>query len=305
MSIMSAGKTAIITGNMTKEILWKTVDEMKPGFAFAFPTFLVAIADGHGKDGNDFSSIEVIFTAGVAVTPAIRQSLQKLPNLKDLIVAYGLTEGLIVTTAAVLLDDDDAKKGVLGIRDLPDFSVGKVCPGTELQVINPDTMSVLGPNEQGEICVKTPALFHSYLNNREAKEKAFHNGYFRTGDIGYFDENGFIYLKDRLKEIFKYFNNHISPTELENVIGKHPKVGEVCVVGISDSAGHVPRAFVRLTTNSGNKNEIAREIQEFADAKLAEYKQLRGGVYIIEELPKGKTGKISRQILEKLDISEL
>jgi len=71
-------------------------------------------------------------------------------------------------------------------------------------------LEFLGVNQKGEICVKAPSLFRYYLNNPDATEKAFVDGYFRTGDIGYFDTNGFVYVVDRLKEIFKYYNNHVS-----------------------------------------------------------------------------------------------
>ncbi|CAL8093097.1 unnamed protein product [Orchesella dallaii] len=188
------------------------------------------------------------------------------------------------------------------LLDLPNFSVGKPYPGTLLQIRNPDTLEILGPDQQGEICVKAPGLFRSYLNNPEATEKAFVDGYFRTGDIGYYDANGFLYVVDRLKEIFKYYNNHISPSELENVIQKHPKVKEVCVIGFPDVGGHVPRAFVTVHSFTEPKKDLEEELKQFANSKLATYKHLSGGVYIVDALPRGKTGKISRQLVEKLPV---
>ncbi|CAL8093091.1 unnamed protein product [Orchesella dallaii] len=152
-----------------------------------------------------------------------------------------------------------------GIKDLPNFSVGKPYPGTLLQIRNPETLEILGPDQKGEICARSHSAFQCYLNNPEATEQAFADGYFRTGDIGYYDANGFVYVVDRLKEIFKYYNNHISPSELENVIGKHPKVKEVCVVGIPDVGGHVPRAFVTVHPYSESKKDLENEIKEFAN----------------------------------------
>ena len=108
-------------------------------------------------------------------------------------------------------------------------------------------------------------IFVFYL--LQENEKTFPNGWIKTGDIGYFDENGFIVLVDRLKDIFKYFNNHISPSELEDVIRRHPDVDNVAVIGIPDPDGgdRIPRAFVSLKNSTPNS---ASDILKFANGKL-------------------------------------
>ncbi|ODM88238.1 putative 4-coumarate--CoA ligase 3 [Orchesella cincta] len=296
--IMATGRTSVVVSNLTLDSIISAAVKYKPGFIFAFPAFLVAMVNTQVQ-GHDFSSIEKIFTAGAVITPVIKEQLHKLPNLKDFVIAFGLTEMLTCTSSTL---ERDGGKDIGGISDLPNFSVGKPYPGTLLQIRNPDTLEILGPDQRGEICVKAPGLFRSYLNKPEETVKAFVDGFFRTGDIGYYDANGFVYVVDRLKEIFKYYNNHISPSELENVIGKHPRVKEVCVVGVPDVGGHVPRAFVTVHQSSDAKKDVEEEIKEYANAKLASYKHLRGGVYIVDELPRGKTGKISRLLVEKLPV---
>ena len=101
----------------------------------------------------------------------------------------------------------------------------------------------------------------------QENEKTFPNGWIKTGDIGYFDDNGFIVLVDRLKDIFKYFNNHISPSELEDVIRRHPDVDNVAVFGIPDPDGGdtIPRAFVSLKKSTPNS---ASDILKFANGTV-------------------------------------
>lgn len=81
--------------------------------------------------------------------------------------------------------------------------------GTELQIRDLNTDELLGANKTGEIYIRSPAVFQRYLNNPKATEEAFVDGYFRTGDVGYFDNDGFVYIVDRVKEIFKYFGDHV------------------------------------------------------------------------------------------------
>ncbi|CAL8089695.1 unnamed protein product [Orchesella dallaii] len=301
LSFLVSGKTVIVTGKVTKELVLKTVHELKPKFAFAFPTFLLALVSPEAKN-FDCNSVEIIWTGGTTITPAIKDALFQLPSLKDFINAYGLTENMSATTSAILSSASELERsGPKSIRDLPDFSTGTIYPYYHMQVRDIETMEVLGPNKSGEICLKGPAMFKEYYKNPDATKAAFIDGFFRTGDIGYYDEHGYIYISDRLKEIFKHRTmNHISPSEIEDVIGKHPNVNEVCVVGIPDpeGGGHTPRAFI--TVKGDPSQTIAEEIKKFANDKLPDYKHLCGGVYIVPELPKGKTGKVTRRLVAEL-----
>jgi len=135
-------------------------------------------------------------------------------------------------------------------------------------------------------------------------KNAFKDGWFLTGDVGYLDKDGYLFLVDRHKDIFKYFHNHISPTEIENVvISSHPEVKEACVFPVPDEGGEVPRVLVTLKDSNKNPEDLlamAEEIKTSANGKLASYKQLRGGLYIVKELPKGKTGKVMRTLAAQI-----
>ncbi|ODM90336.1 4-coumarate--CoA ligase-like 9 [Orchesella cincta] len=135
----------------------------------------------------------------------------------------------------------------------------------------------------------------------------FQDGWMRTGDLGYYDSQGFVYVVDRIKETFKYFNCHISPAELEEVTLTHPSVEEAVVVGVHDPNGgdRIPRAFVVLKhgIDSDDFEALQDEIMMFVDSKVASYKRLRGGLYIVPALPKNKTGKVSRAEIVSLAVA--
>ncbi|CAG7833040.1 unnamed protein product [Allacma fusca] len=289
-----SGKHCLVMPVINKHNLFESVTTYKPGFIWGFPTFLLLMVNDPEASNYDFSSITIVASGGAQITPQIQKTMQELPNLEAFVNIYGLTE-----VVPLCGENDPSTKPMKKFDDIPPFSVGKVSPGASITIRDPDTGVILGQNERGEICVKTERAFASYLNNSEATSDAFIDGYFKTGDLGYFDENQFIFLVDRIKEIFKYFNNHISPTELEDVISQHDAINEVCVFGIDDpeGGGSIPRAVA--TVKSGDVT--SEEILEFANGKLPDYKKLRGGLFIVDELPRGKTGKITRNLhLESL-----
>ncbi|XP_035702466.1 probable 4-coumarate--CoA ligase 3 [Folsomia candida] len=189
------------------------------------------------------------------------------------------------------------------LQGLPENSVGKLMPGVSAQFRDLETgEQILGPNESGELCVKFKGMFTSYYKNPVAtKNSMTSDGFYKTGDVGYYDENEFVYIVDRAKEIFKYYGNHISPTDIENIINDHPAVGEVCVVGVSDpdGGGYIPRAFCVILPDFQCSEQ---EVLEFANSRLPNFKHVRGGVHFLEQLPKGKTGKVSRQLVEQIQI---
>jgi len=151
------------------------------------------------------------------------------------------------------------------------------------------------------MCIASPILCAGYYNRPEESEKTFIDGWMKTGDLAYYDENGFVFALDRIKETFKYFNNHISPAELEEHLLQHPSVAEACVFGVKDPDGgdHIPKAIVVLKQEC---TASAEEIRDFVDAKVAPYKKIRGGVFLVKNLPSGKTGKVLRSEAAKLTL---
>lgn len=127
-----------------------------------------------------------------------------------------------------------------------DGSIGTVMPFCESIVVDPDTNKALGPNEEGEICVRGPLIMKGYIGDESATKHTIDSqGWLHTGDIGYYDEDGFFFITDRMKELIKYKGLQVSPTELEQILLTHPDIIEAAVAPVPDeAAGELPRAYV-------------------------------------------------------------
>lgn len=209
----------------------------------------------------------------------------KIPNVK-VFQGYGMTE-FVPLTFNYNLNDNYA-------------SVGQVSPNIEAKVVdlNDPEFKGLGPNQKGEILARGPLLMQGYLNNDEAtKETVLEDGFLRSGDVGYYDENGDFYVTDRIKELIKVKGFQVPPAELEEILRHHPKILDAAVIGKPDStAGEVPFAFVMKKPGI---QVTEREIQDFVAEKVAPYKRLEG-VQFLDAIPKNPSGKILRRALKEL-----
>jgi acyl-CoA synthetase (AMP-forming)/AMP-acid ligase II len=282
---------------ITMPNIFKAVDTYKPFLAFGFPTYLMALATSPDAEKIDRSSLEIMCTGGLVISAKIYETLLTIPNVKAVMNGFGMTEcGAVSTTV-----DLNWPHGIRAIPNLPPLTVGRLYPNTSLKVLDLSTGKTLGPNEKGELAIKSPVMCTGYLNRPEESAKTFQDEWLRTGDLGYYDTEGFIFIVDRIKETFKYFNNHISPSDLEEILVQHPAIAEASVFGIVDPEGgdHIPRAVVTLKPGASAQPE---EIRTFVDEKVASYKRLRGGVFIVPSLPRGKTGKVVRSMVASLQL---
>lgn len=201
-------------------------------------------------------------------------------------LGYGLTETAPVVT--FLSPDLKDKYKVRG-------SVGAPLENTHIKVVPLDNPAGpgLGPNTSGEILVQGPQVMKAYHNRPEETKETFCNGWLRTGDIGYYDTNKLFYITDRIKELIKVKGFQVPPAEVEAVVRSHSAVDDAAVIGIPHPIyGEVPRAYVVLKSGKDLNSE---ELQEFVAGKVASYKQLKGGVEFVSEIPKNAAGKILRR----------
>lgn len=175
--------------------------------------------------------------------------------------------------------------------------VGQLLPNVDLKIID-EKDKLLGPTETGEICVRTRFPWAGYCNNRKATEEVYDSdGWIHSGDIGYMDNDGNLFIIDRKKDIMKYNNYQFSPSEIESVLNELPGISEATVVGIPDEiSSFLPAAaVVKMPGSDLSENDII----DYISKKLVHYKHLRGGVYFFNELPKTPSGKnIRRKVLE-------
>jgi acyl-CoA synthetase (AMP-forming)/AMP-acid ligase II len=238
---------------------------------------------------SDMSSVIAVFSSAAALPTGVEKELRAL--LPSLIITtvkqgYGMTE----TTGAV------TRTGVhFGAAD-PPGSVGKVLPFGELKIVCEETGRSLGPNKHGEIAVRGPLNMKGYFGDPQATADIIdRDGWLRTGDLGYYDKKGYVFVVDRAKELIKCRGNQVAPAELEDILLTHPDIADTAVVGLPDElSGELPLAFV---VKKPGTVVTERQIQDYVAAKVSRYKQLTGGVRFVMEIPKLPSGKILRRKL--------
>jgi 4-coumarate--CoA ligase len=174
-------------------------------------------------------------------------------------------------------------------------SVGVTAPNTETMIVDPATGEAVGVNEDGEVWVRGPQVMRGYLNNPSATAATIDaEGWLHSGDVGHIDDDGHLFVVDRLKELIKYKGFQVPPAELEAILLTHPAVADAAVIGLpDDEAGEIPVAFVAVKAGQSAGEE---EIAAFVAGQVAHYKQVRK-VNFVEEIPKSPSGKILRRVL--------
>jgi acyl-CoA synthetase (AMP-forming)/AMP-acid ligase II len=168
-----------------------------------------------------------------------------------------------------------------------------VLPNTECRVVDHESGRVLGVGEIGELCFRGPQNMRGYLGRPEETAAMLHeDGWLHTGDLGYVDADGFVFLVDRVKELIKYKGMQIAPAELEAVLISHPAIADAAVIRVPDEeAGELPKAFV---VRAGEIS--ADEVIAYVAERVAPYKKVRR-VEFIDAIPKAASGKILRRVL--------
>lgn len=222
----------------------------------------------------------ILLGGGPAPYPLLEECM--LRNV-PVVQTYGLTEAC---SQAVTLSPADAMRKI--------GSAGRPLPPVQLRIIH-DDKPVL-PGEPGEIYLKGPTITPGYIDRPEATSQAFQDGWFATGDIGYLDNDGYLYVIDRRADLIISGGENIYPAEIESVLQSHPAVEEAGVCGQADQQwGQVPIAFVVLKSDSSVSVE---ELLSYTAQKLARYKQPRA-IYFTEQLPHTSSGKVVRRELTR------
>ncbi|GBP88151.1 Probable 4-coumarate--CoA ligase 3 [Eumeta japonica] len=182
-------------------------------------------------------------------------------------------------------------------RDTNHASVGHTLSCSEIKIADLNTGEALGPGQEGEIWVRGSNVMRGYFDNPEANAETFSpGGWFKTGDIGRYDDGKYLYITDRLKELIKVKGFQVPPAELEALLRTHPKVLDCAVIGIPDTIqGEVPKAF--LVPQPG-QSVSTEEVKEYVNAKVTSYKKIKE-VQLVDSIPKNPAGKILRKELKQ------
>jgi fatty-acyl-CoA synthase len=255
---------------------------------FTVPTILKMMVEHPAVDQFDHSSLRHVIYAGA---PMYREDQKTaLKKLGKVIVQYfGLGEvtGNITVLPAALHQEEDGPQARIG-------TCGYERTGMQVQ-IQDDQGSEAEPFETGEICVIGPAVFAGYYDNPEANAKAFRRGWFRTGDLGHMDEEGFVYITGRASDMYISGGSNIYPREIEEKILTHPSIGEVAVLGVPDPMwGEVGVAV--CVARDGASSVTEADMAAFLAPKVPRYKMPKR-FFFWEALPKSGYGKIPKRMV--------
>ena len=281
---LSVGATLVMMGRFDMGELLGLMVRHKVTDFYTVPPVGQGLAMLPGLKDLDLSALRLVFLAAAPSSTGLQVRLSEALGV-PVIQGYGMTE----LSPASHVDFMDPQRNRPG-------SVGPLTADTEHKVVDLETGDTeVSPGESGELLVRGPQVMKGYFNNPQATaETITADGWLRTGDIVRADEDGYIWVLDRKKELIKYKGFQVPPAELEGLLLGHPAVADAAVIGIQDEeAGEVPKAFVVLKEG---QSPSADEIMEFIAGQVATFKRIRQ-VQFVDAIPKNPSGKILRRVL--------
>lgn len=275
------GLEIILLPRYDKELLRKTFARTKPLFFPGVPTLYANINEAVHKETWELSSVRYCVSGAAPLPEEIRKQFEKISGCQ-LVEGYGLSEA----SPVVACND---------FGNVRDGSIGTPVAGTVVEIRDKDDPTKCVPQgEKGEVCVRGPQVMKGYWNRPDETAKVFVDGFLRTGDVGYVDEDGYIFLVDRIKDLIISGGYNVYPRVVEEVLYKHPAVLEAVVVGIPDAKrGQVPKAYVKLQEGAQVSEE---ELQTFLAEHLSPVERPKK-IEFRDMLPKTVVGKLSRKEL--------
>ncbi|RNF38672.1 fatty acid--CoA ligase [Planococcus salinus] len=285
-----AGASSVIMHQFDPVVALDTIEKEKVTVMFAVPTMWSMMAEQQGA-GSKAQTLQRGLYGAAPMAPVLVKKVKDILNV-DLIQAYGQTEmGPAIT---FLLEDEQLTKA---------GSAGRAAYNHEIRVVRPsedgpsEPDDILKPGEVGEIIVKGPCMMEGYFNRPEASDKALYKSWYHSSDLGYMDEDGYLYVADRVDDMIISGGENIYPREVEDILHEHEAVKDVAVLGVPDEKwGESVIAFIV----SGDPSLTEEELEEFCrnNDKLARYKRPRSYRFV-DELPRNASGKIQKFLLRE------
>ena len=289
---MYLGATVVLMPRWDRDYAGSLISRYRVTHWTNIPTMVIDLLGSPKFDQYDLSSLVAIGGGGAAMPQAVAQRLWELYGLRY-IEGYGLTE----TAAPSHTNPPDAhKQQCLGIPII----------GVDARVINPETLQEVATGEQGEIIMRGPQIFNGYWRRPEATEQAFMQldgeRYFRSGDLGHVDEQGYFFITDRLKRMINASGFKVWPAEVEALMFRHPAIQEACIIASKDAyRGETVKAVVVL--RESHRSQVTEEdILAWCRDNMAVYKAPRL-VSFVDALPKSGSGKVMWRALQEAEMS--
>ena len=281
LAAVEAGATVRLHTRFDLDEVLRCIESDRITLEMAVAPIALALANHPDLERYDLSSLRYIMWGATPVTESVAAEVTARTGVRWL-PAYGASELPVIAANPVA----DPARWRLDSAGLPPDDV-------ELRVVDLETGSVLPPGETGEIQARSPSLMAGYLPVEDT-EGAFADGWYRTGDVGWLEPEGWVHLTDRSKEMIKVNGFQVAPAELEAVLHAHPSVVDCAVFGIPDArAGEVPVAAVRI--DERHPVEVS-ELEALVSSSLATYKHLRH-VVVVDDVPRLPSGKVLRRNL--------
>lgn len=279
---LSRGSTIVTLPRFDLEQALGIIQDRKITRFFAVPPIVLALAKHPLVDQYDLSSLKQVFSGAAPLSAELGEEAAKRIDC-DVVQGFGMTE---LSPVSHITPVGRAKPGTVGVT----------APNTETRIVDPETGEDQGVGGVGELWVRGPQVMLGYLNNPEATAITIDpDGWLKTGDMAMIDDEGFVTIVDRLKELIKYKGFQVAPAELEAFLLTHPAIADAAVIGVPDvEAGEIPRAFVVVKPG---QQVTAEEITQFMEGHVATYKVIHDIVFI-DEVPKSASGKILRRMLK-------
>lgn len=283
---IARGDQVIVFPRFEEELFLRAVQDYKIATLYVVPPLMVFLAKHPVVEKYDLSHVQTIICGAAPLSKDTQNAVSKRIGVKDIRQGYGMTETSVLATS---IEEHQAQRVKMG-------SSGRVVKGMMAKVVDVETGKSLPRNKEGEICFKGHMIMKGYRNNKKATlETVDKDGWLHTGDIGYFDDEGDIFVVDRIKELIKYKGFQVAPAELEAVLYTNKAVRDACVVGKKDEiSGEIPVAFVVLQPNV---KITEKELVDYVNGRVSAQKKLRGGIKFVPEIPRNPSGKLLRRLL--------
>ena len=289
------GATCILIPQFSVQVYADTLIKQKPNLIPGVPTLFEALLRAPSLEGQDLSFLKGIFSGGDSLSPELKKKVDAF--LKDHNCSEQIREGYGTTecvTASCLTPKDYAR----------DRSIGVPFPDTYYKIVKPGTTEEADANTEGEVCVSGPTVMLGYMDNPEETAntlRSHHDGriWLHTGDLGYMDQDGFVYFRQRIKRMIVTSGYNVYPSQLENIIDGHEKVLLSCVIGVKDEyRGQKLKAYVVPMPGIEPTEELKKEILDYCSHHVAKYAMPRE-LEFRRELPKTLVGKVAYRVLEE------
>ncbi|KAF5272658.1 hypothetical protein FQA39_LY07685 [Lamprigera yunnana] len=289
--IILSGSSRIVLPHFDPAWAWDAIKNHKPTFMFISPYQIATLCSEAYLQELDTSCIRRVCTAGGVIFPDQMVFYRKIFSKSEVVSILGSTETGALT--------DFCTNTIVGKEFLNSKinSLGSFLSGISYKVVDLDSGKAVGPNTYGELRIKSKCQFTGYYNLK-VEDAWDSDGWFKTGDLVYYDEDFFLFYVERLKELLKFQTKQVPPKVVESVLQTHPNVLEVCVVGVFDRVdGEHPLALVVLKNSS--ECNIEEKLCKYVAERLEDKYRLRAGVKILDNLPKTATGKVHLRQLKK------